>query len=95
MPVAPTEPIPPAEPRIDKRIYDIINDLTDKGIIENDPEVSFSLDNNAFVVNGKTQPDDVFAFFRKKYIKHSQDHFHYTRIGSSTTTDVHIDDDKK
>lgn len=95
MPVAPVPPLPPTAPVPDKRIDSIIADLQDKGIVENDLELSFSLDNYALVVNGKTQPADLFAFFQKKYIKHSQDHFTYSHIGNSMTISVKVDDDKK
>jgi len=95
MPVAPVTPLPPAAPVPDKRIDSIIADMRDKGIVENDLELSFSLDNYALVVNGKTQPADLFAFFQKKYIKHSQDHFTYSHIGNSMTISVKVDDDKK
>lgn len=94
MPAAPVPPVPPAEPQADKRIGRIIDDLVDKGIVDNDLELTFSLDNSALVVNGKTEPADVFTFFQKKYIKHARDHFDYSHKGGTTTINVSSDDDK-
>lgn len=94
-PVPPVPPVPPVAPTVDKRIGYIIDDLVNKRIVENDLELSFSLDNTALVVNGKTEPAEVFVFFQKKYIKHSRDHFNYIHKGGSITINVMTDDDKK
>jgi len=92
-PLPPTPPAPPEPPRANKYISHIIDDLINKGIITDENKLTFSLDNEQLTVNGVKQPDEVFGTFKQKYIKHAGDHFRYDRQGSSTITNIKIDDD--
>ena len=92
-PLPPTPPTPPEPPRANKYISRIIDELIDKGIIPDDVKLTFSLDNEALIVNGVKQPDEVFQAFRKKYIKHTGDHLSYEHSGSSTISSIKIEDD--
>jgi hypothetical protein len=92
-PLPPTPPAPPEPPRANKYISRIIDELIDKGIIADDVKLTFSLDNEQLTVNGVKQPDEVFQAFRQKYIKHAGDHFNYERSGSSTISNIKINDD--
>jgi hypothetical protein len=92
-PLPPTPPAPPEPPRGNKYISRIIDELIDKGVISDDLKLTFSLDNEAMTVNGVKQPDEVFQAFRKKYVKHTGDHFSYVRSGSSVISTVKIEDD--
>jgi hypothetical protein len=92
-PLPPTPPAPPEPPRANKYISHIIDDLENKGIINDESKLNFLLDNEQMTVNGVKQPDDVFQFFKQKYIKHAGDHFRYECHGSSAITNIKIDDD--
>ena len=92
-PLPPTPPAPPEPPRANKYISRIIDELIDKGIITDDSKLTFSLDNEAMTVNGVKEPDEVFQAFKKKYIKHTGDHFTYERSGSSAISSIKIEDD--
>lgn len=92
-PLPPAPPAPPEPARANKYISHIIDDLFDKGIITEENKLSFQLDNEQLTVNGAKQPDDVFRFFKQKYIKHTGDHFNYERNGSSVITTIKTDDD--
>jgi hypothetical protein len=92
-PLPPTPPAPPEPPRANKYVSHIIDDLFDKGLITEENKLSFQLDNEQLTVNGAKQPDNVFQFFKQKYIKHTGDHFSYERHGSSVITAIKTDDD--
>ncbi len=92
-PLPPTPPAPPEPPRANKYISHIIDDLFEKGIITEENKLSFLLDNEQLTVNGVKQPDNVFQFFKQKYIRHAGDHFSYERHGSSVITSIKTDDD--
>lgn len=48
----------------------VIEDLIDQKIIPDEESlVTLELNENGLVVNGKKQPESVFAFFRDKYVK--------------------------
>lgn len=92
-PLPPTPPAPPEPPRANKYTSHIIDDLINKNIITDESKLTFSLDDEQMTVNGTKQPDDVFRYFKEKYIKHAGDHFRYERQGSSAITNIKIDDD--
>lgn len=92
-PLPPTPPAPPEPPRANKYVSHIIDDLFEKGLITEENKLSFLLDNEQLIVNGVKQPDNVFQFFKQKYIKHAGDHFSYERHGSSVITTIKTDDD--
>jgi hypothetical protein len=92
-PTAPTPPAPPEPPRGNKYVSKIIDELIDKGIIQDDVKLIFSLDNVQLTVNGVKQPDEVFQAFKQKYIKHPGDHVTYERSGLSSISNIKIEDD--
>ena len=69
----------------------IIEDLVEEKIIPpHQEDVSFELNNNAFIVNGKKQPAEVHERFRKKYLKKQGDYFKFSRKNGSTSTTIHL-----
>jgi hypothetical protein len=92
-PLPPTPPVPPEPPRANKYISKIIDELLDKGIIENEKKLIFSLDSAQFTVNGVKQPDDIFQAFKQKFIKHPGDHVNYEQSGFSSISNIKIEDD--
>ena len=102
-PASPWDPVPPVEgglvkPAIppapsltmDKSVLSIIGDLKMYQIIQDDSRVSFTLNNQELVVNGKKQPRDIFLRFKSKYIKGPKDHFICSLSKNSSHTDIYI-----
>jgi beta-lactamase regulating signal transducer with metallopeptidase domain len=69
----------------------IIHDLLDKGIVGDKQDISFKLDNQAMIVNGTKQPQEVFQFFKEKYVKSPKDHFIYRRTANGSTSDIWVE----
>jgi bla regulator protein BlaR1 len=73
----------------------IIQDMVEQKIIpEHQEELSFELNNNSFLVNGKKQPAETHERFRKKYLKKNGDYFKFSRKNGSTSTSIKLDCDK-
>lgn len=49
----------------------ITNDLTKDGLIWKNDKLSFKIDKNEFVVNGKTLPEQIHKKYARKYLKRS------------------------
>ncbi|HWK05004.1 MAG TPA: M56 family metallopeptidase [Puia sp.] len=106
-PVAPRVPLQPAEvaptlasPLVYTKepnpyVKKIIADLVDGRLIDHVDKLSFTLDGNGLIVNGIKQPDEIYASFRSKYIRHPKDHFiysqYYTQHGSGSHCEVHTE----
>jgi beta-lactamase regulating signal transducer with metallopeptidase domain len=75
----------------DRFARNIIHDLMDKGIVGEKQEISFKLDNQALIVNGARQPEEVFKYFKEKYVKSPKDHFIYHRRAKGATSDVWVE----
>src|SRR4029077_10361580 len=53
----------------------IIQDMVEQKIIpEHQEELSFELNNNSLIVNGKKQPAEIHERFKNKYIKKNGDY---------------------
>lgn len=74
-----------------KTITNIIIDLKDDNIIENDDEISFSLNNDELVVNGVKQPEALHVKLKERYLKQAKDHVIYSSDKYHTHTDITID----
>jgi len=73
----------------------IIQDLVEQKIVpEHQEELSFELNNNSFIVNGKKQPIEIHERFRKKYLKKKGDYFKFSRKNGHTSTSINLDSDK-
>jgi bla regulator protein BlaR1 len=70
---------------------DIIDDLKKAGIITETNPLSFKLNINEFIVNGKAQPEDVLKKFREKYVANASNAYSYARNGGHTSTSIVID----
>ncbi len=51
----------------DKRFKGLISDLKSDGIIKDDKDLTFSISDKEFIVNGNKQPDEVQERYAKKY----------------------------
>jgi hypothetical protein len=71
-------------------IATIINDLLANKLIQSETNVSFTLNNSEFIVNGKTQSKGMHDKFKTKYLKHPADRYKYSRQGNSTSTEIYI-----
>jgi len=69
----------------------IIQDMVEGKIIPPQQEdLSFELNNRAFIVNGKKQSAEVRDRFREKYLKKEGDYFKYSRKNGSTSTTIKL-----
>jgi len=69
----------------------IIRDMVEEKIIPPQQEdLSFELNNKAFIVNGKKQSAEVRDRFREKYLKKEGDYFKYSRKNGSTSTTIKL-----
>lgn len=66
----------------------IIYDLKQQGLVNSDNPLSFTLDKNGLIVNGKAVPQSVFEEFKRKYLHSDKDHFLYEHHEGNTHTDV-------
>ena len=69
-------------------ISDIIDDLSAAGIDVDRNKLSFKLNNDELIVNGKQQDSGLHQKLRSKYINNKKDHFIYKTDGHSTSTDI-------
>jgi hypothetical protein len=70
----------------------IIQDMVEQKIIpEHQEELSFELNNNSFIVNGKKQPAEIHERFKNKYIKKNGDYFKFSRKNGNTSTSIKQD----
>ena len=76
----------------DQAIREIIHEMVQSGLVDSRQAVrSFSLDNEALIINGTRQPADTYQQFRMKFIKGPRERFSYKHIGTGTQTDVSMD----
>jgi bla regulator protein BlaR1 len=54
---------------LEKLTDDFINDLTKEKIISSKDGLSYNMSNEALIVNGKVQPEEIHKKFKEKYIK--------------------------
>jgi K+ transporter len=69
-------------------VTEIINRLVEAGIVTDRNQLSFTLNNEELIVNGKTQPASLHAELKAKFIKNKKDHYIYKTDGHSTSTDI-------
>lgn len=90
-PVAPVAPVPPVE---NKSIKEIVSLLKTQGIVTDEDALSFTINNNEFVVKNVRQPDALQAKLQEKYLKNAGDYIKYgsRKHGSGTKarSEVHI-----
>jgi hypothetical protein len=69
----------------------IIEDMAEEKIIpSHHEEMSFELNDDAFIVNGKKQPAEVHVRFKKNYLTKDGDYFKFSRKNGSTSTTIHL-----
>jgi hypothetical protein len=79
------------EQRTNILIDPIIQEMVMENIIPpHQEEVSFELNDKAFIVNGKKQPSEVHERFKKKYLKNEGDYFKFSRKDGHTSTTIHL-----
>ena len=61
-----------------------------QGIIQGVDPLSFRLDKHGMEVNGVKVSEDVFAFFRDKYVSNPKNSFSYRHHGGSTSATVWV-----
>lgn len=72
-------------------IKPIIEDMVEEKIIApQQDEISFELNDDRFVVNGKKQPAEVRDRFKKKYLKKKGDYFKFSKKNGNTSTTIHL-----
>ncbi|MES1219871.1 MAG: hypothetical protein ABUT20_30500, partial [Bacteroidota bacterium] len=69
-------------------IEDIIDILSDAGVVKDKHDLSFTLNFNELIVNGKKQEKSLYNMLKEKYIKGKKDHYIYKTNGHSTSTDI-------
>jgi hypothetical protein len=79
------------QPRTNNAIEPIIEDLLEEKIISTQQELTFELNADKFVVNGKKQPAEVHNRYKEKYLKKNGDYYKYSRKNGSTSTTIHSD----
>ena len=72
------------------QIKGIIKDLKAQGIIQGVDPLSFRLDKHGMEVNGVKASEEVFAFFRDKYVTDPRNNFSYRHRGGSTSATVWV-----
>jgi len=70
-------------------INEIINDLATAGVIDDSTNLSFTLNNDELIVNGKKQSAELHEKLRKKYILHKKDHYKCQVKPNSRSTDIY------
>ena len=80
--------IPASPMRLNKPIMAVIMDLKSAGIIDDDENLSFSLNSNELIVNGKKQPAELHEKLKSKYIKSPKDHINYSSTKNSSSAEV-------
>ena len=69
-------------------ITEIINDLVEAGVVTDKDKLSFTLNYNELVVNGKKQDKNLHSTLKEKYIHSKKDHYIFKTNGHSTSTDI-------
>ena len=69
-------------------IQSIVALLTERGIIEDDDNVSFTLNEEKLVVNGKKQPQALHEELKNRFIQEEGDTFIYEKKGNSISTTI-------
>jgi hypothetical protein len=69
----------------------IIDDILRDHLAMDRNDLSFSLDDKSFVVNGLPQPAEITDRFRKKYVVGQKDSYSYLRKEHSISTSVTTD----
>ncbi|MDB5278157.1 MAG: hypothetical protein JWR61_3112 [Ferruginibacter sp.] len=69
-------------------VTDIINRLVDAGIVTDRSQLSFTLNSEELVVNGKKQAANLHKELKSTFIKNKKDHYIYKTDGHSTSTDI-------
>jgi bla regulator protein blaR1 len=69
----------------------IIAELGESGVVNDEKNFSFVLDDNELVVDGKKQLADLHESLRKKHIKHKKDYFKYKAKENSRSTDIYVE----
>ena len=69
-------------------IGSIIADLIAEKIIENSDPLSFTLNNQELIVNGKKQSEEIFNKLKERYIHNKSDSFQYSHNKNSTSTTI-------
>jgi bla regulator protein blaR1 len=88
-PTAPRRPMQVVANR--KLLTPIINELMQEHRIDDKESFSFFLDNNALIVNGVRQPEELFLHFHEKFIHDQKDKIFYSRKkGGYESTEINI-----
>jgi hypothetical protein len=66
----------------------IISDLSNRKLVSDPENLSFSLTNNELIVNGTKQPAEIHRQFKDKYIQKSGDRFNYSKKGNTTSITI-------
>lgn len=69
----------------------IITELGDAGVVKDEKNFSFTLDNNELIVDGKKQAADLHDSLRNKHIRHKKDYFKYKAKENSRSTDIYVE----
>jgi hypothetical protein len=86
-----TEPTAPAPPVVENDLMKgIITDLEAKGIIQGVEPLSFRLDKHGMTVNGVKVSEEVFTFFKDKYVTNPRNRFSYSHEGGTTSSTVWV-----
>ena len=80
--------IPASPMRLNKPIMAVTMDLKSAGTINDDENLSFSLNSNELIVNGKKQPAELHEQLKSKYIKSPRDHINYSSTKNSSSAEV-------
>ncbi|MCW3119439.1 MAG: peptidase BlaR1 [Chitinophagaceae bacterium] len=70
------------------QVGEIVSDLSEAGIIKDKTELSFTLNYDELIVNGKKQETKLHAKLKERYIKSPKDHYIYKTNGHYTSSDV-------
>lgn len=74
-----------------KTVRDIIDYLRDNNVIVDEGNVTITLNNKSFTVNGAKQPEAMFNELKRRYIKISTDHVIYTSTNKPNSSSTHSD----
>ena len=72
-------------------LAEIVAELGKAGVVDDEKNFSFYLDNNELIVDGKKQSGELHESLRGKHIKHKKDHFKYKASGNSRSTDIYVE----
>lgn len=65
-------------------IHSILEFLKEKGVIDNQESISFTLNDKELIVNGKKQPGSLHDILRERFIHNREDALIYEKNGNST-----------